>query len=88
MRPKTKKIYENDRIRVIWTPDKCTHSGNCVRGLHKVFDAQRRPWVDIDAADVEDIKRVIDTCPSGALSYELRSQSSSGKSAKKRSPAG
>lgn len=87
MRPKIKKIYENDKIRVIWKPDRCTRSGNCVRGLPKVFDVQRRPWVDIGAANVEEIKRTIDTCPSGALSYELSDQSDSGKSGKNKSTA-
>jgi len=88
MTPRIVKVYENDKIRVIWKPDRCVGSGNCVTGLPKVFDAQRHPWVDINAADVGEIKRTIDTCPSGALSYELRGQSSSGKSGKKRSPAG
>lgn len=87
MRPKIKKIYENGKIRVIWKPDRCTHSGNCVRGLPKVFDVRKRPWVDIDAADLEEIKRTIDTCPSGALSYESPDQPESVKSGKNKSAA-
>jgi len=65
------RIYENERARVIWDPDKCMHSGICTGGLPRVFDMRRRPWVDISAADVQDIKRVIDACPSGALRYEV-----------------
>lgn len=64
-----KKIYANKRIRVFWEPEKCTHSTNCLRGLPQVFDASKKPWVDIDAAEAEAIKRCIDTCPSGALTY-------------------
>ena len=88
MRPKTVKAYENDKIRVIWRPDRCVHSGNCVTGSHKVFNVQRRPWIDINAAGIEEIKRTIETCPSGALSYELPGQSGSGEKGKKKSPAG
>jgi omega-amidase len=65
------RIYENERIRVIWDPDKCMHSGICTGGLPQVFDTHKRPWVDINAADVEDLKQVIDACPSGALKYEV-----------------
>ena len=65
------RIYENERIRVIWDPDKCMHSGICTGGLPQVFDIHKRPWVDIAAADVEAIKCVIDACPSGALRYEV-----------------
>jgi uncharacterized Fe-S cluster protein YjdI len=66
-----KKIYENKKIRVFWEPEKCFHSGNCLLGLPQVFDNRKRPWIDINAAEVSDIKRCIDTCPSGALSYEV-----------------
>jgi uncharacterized Fe-S cluster protein YjdI len=66
-----KKIYENKKIRVFWEPEKCIHSTNCLHGLPQVFDTHKRPWVDIDAAGAEEIKRCIDTCPSGALSYEI-----------------
>jgi uncharacterized Fe-S cluster protein YjdI len=74
------RIYENERIRVIWDPDKCMHSGICTGGLPQVFDMHRRPWVDTSAADVEDIKRVIDACPSGALRYEVPKKAAHSKS--------
>jgi uncharacterized Fe-S cluster protein YjdI len=69
-----KRVYENDKIRVIWDSDKCIHVANCTNGLPEVFNLNRRPWVDINAADVEKIKRTIDACPSGALSYEIPGQ--------------
>lgn len=31
----------------------------------------KRPWIDVGGASAVDIARVIDTCPSGALGYEL-----------------
>ena len=65
-----KKIYENNKIRVFWEPGKCIHSTNCIHGLPEVFDTHKRPWIKIDAADVENIMQCIDNCPSGALTYE------------------
>jgi uncharacterized Fe-S cluster protein YjdI len=64
-----KKAYQNEKICVYWEPAKCIHSANCVRGLPAVFNTRRRPWIDISAADAEEIMRCIDHCPSGALSY-------------------
>lgn len=64
------KEYTNGEITVIWKPDVCEHSGNCVRGLSKVFRPGERPWIKIEEAYSEEIKRTIDTCPSGALSYK------------------
>jgi len=64
------KEYTNGEITVVWKPDICEHSGNCVRGLGKVFKPGERPWVQIGNATTEEIKNTIDTCPSGALSYK------------------
>ena len=73
-----KRVYENDKIRVFWDSDKCFHVGYCTRDLPHVFDINKRPWVDVSAADVEEIKRVIDTCPSAALSYEIPGEANQG----------
>jgi uncharacterized Fe-S cluster protein YjdI len=43
-----------------------------VRGNGAVFDPKRRPWIDLSQASAEEVMRVIDTCPSGALSYEQK----------------
>ncbi|WZU03104.1 (4Fe-4S)-binding protein [Erysipelothrix sp. D19-032] len=45
------------------------HSGVCVRGLHDVFDTNRRPWILADNAPADEIAALIDSCPSGALKY-------------------
>ncbi|HHT40820.1 MAG TPA: (4Fe-4S)-binding protein [Actinomyces sp.] len=66
------KTHETDELRVFWKADICQHSGNCVRGNGAVFDPKRRPWIDLSQASAEEVMRVIDTCPSGALSYEQK----------------
>ena len=64
-----RRVYANDRIEVLWEPKLCIHVQNCVRGLPQVFDATRRPWVDVDAAAPDAIAEAILTCPTGALHF-------------------
>lgn len=62
--------YKNAQIIVRFDPKVCVHSGNCVRGLHAVFDVQARPWVNVNAATADEIAAQIARCPSGALTVE------------------
>ena len=68
------KRYTNGQITVIWQPDLCVHSGNCVRGLPLVFDRHRRPWIELQHDQTETIQRQVERCPSGALSWEKNSE--------------
>ncbi|MGN7761487.1 (4Fe-4S)-binding protein [Paenibacillus sp. 22594] len=68
---KDQKLYYGKNITVMFQPEKCIHSGVCVKGFPAVFNLNKRPWVDPDAAAAEAISRHIDQCPSGALKYEL-----------------
>jgi len=70
-----KREYSNEKLTIFWDSSKCIRSGNCDRQLPEVFDINKRPWVNINAADVAEIKRVIDTCPTGALSYSVPGKS-------------
>ncbi len=63
------KEYSNEDITVVWKPKTCTHSKNCWKGLLQVFNPQNRPWINMDGASTERIKKQIAACPSGALSY-------------------
>ncbi len=65
-----KRIYENEKIRVFWDSEKCIHAENCLRRLPQVFNTDLRPWVNVNNADPEVIRGIIDTCPSGALRCE------------------
>lgn len=64
------KEYSNEEIRVLWKPEKCIHAAECIRGLPDVFCKEKTPWIDMKGAGSEEIIKVIDLCPSGALSYE------------------
>ena len=65
----TRREYDGHGITVHWDSTRCIHSRMCVMGLPDVFDFDARPWVNAPAAPPDEIARVIDTCPSGALSY-------------------
>ena len=64
------KRYSNGQITVVWQPSLCVHSGICARGLPKVFDPRRRPWIILDGFDNATIVNQVERCPSGALSIE------------------
>ena len=70
MRPEVEREYRTDQIVVYWEPKLCIHTGNCLRGLHQVFNIRRRPWVNVTAASPDEIAAVIQRCPTGALRFE------------------
>ncbi|MCU1642919.1 MAG: zinc finger type superfamily protein [Nocardia sp.] len=61
--------YSTPGITVTWEAGRCWHAAECLRGLPAVFDRNRRPWIDLSAATVDDLVEVIDRCPSFALGY-------------------
>ena len=66
----TRRTYENNEIRIQWDSDFFIHTGMCIRFGDGVFDPSRRPWVEIDKADVDTIVTAIEACPTGALRFE------------------
>ena len=69
MRDKITKRYTLNGVTVIWQPDLCRHTGICARGLPKVFNPFRRPWIELEHADAETVTAQVERCPSGALSW-------------------
>jgi len=67
--PDTKKEYASDSIVVTWESAYCIHVAECLRGLPRVFDPMRRPWIDVDAASADEIAEVVMRCPTGALHF-------------------
>ena len=64
------KKYTNGEVTIIWQPSKCQHSGICFGGLLKVFNPDKRPWINMNNATSEEMIRQVSKCPSGALSIE------------------
>ena len=65
------KKYIGKDIIVYYDPKKCIHSGVCSKSLNNVFDISKKPWVNCDNDFSLKIAKVIDKCPSKALSFEL-----------------
>ena len=58
------KEYSNGEVTIVWKNALCIHSGNCVRGLHEVFNNRATPWINAGAASTERIIDQIKKCPS------------------------
>ena len=72
--------YTGEHLKIHDNRGLCAHAGVCTDKLAAVFRMGKEPWIDPDQAALEDIKAVIDKCPSGALSYTIEGE-------KKSSPA-
>ena len=66
-----RRSYEGKRITIHDNRCACSHAKHCVQELPQIFRSGERPWIDPDAAEPEEIIRVIEKCPSGALSYSI-----------------
>jgi CDGSH-type Zn-finger protein len=60
-----KKITVHDNRRI------CSHAAECVNNLPSVFKLNSRPWIEPNAAVVNEIVDTVRKCPSGALSYTI-----------------
>ena len=61
--------FSNGEITVYWKSELCIHSANCLIGLPGVFNTKKKPWINIHASNSKEIMKVVDTCPSRALTY-------------------
>lgn len=64
------KAYSNGEITILWKPDRCIHSGICVKTLPQVYKPGERPWIQIENASTQALIDQVAQCPSGALSIE------------------
>lgn len=68
------KNYETDELIIHWNAELCEHAAKCVKGAPEVFDVSRRPWIMPENGDAAHIMKVIDQCPSGALTYTVKEE--------------
>lgn len=73
MKESKQKEYTHNGFTVVWKPDKCIHSGVCVQKLPAVYHPKEKPWITPENATEEELRKQIDACPSGALSYKTDS---------------
>ena len=63
------KRYSNGEITIKWQPKLCQHAAFCVKTLPQVYNPNASPWISIENASSEELKKQISKCLSGALSY-------------------
>ncbi len=61
--------YSRPGLTVVWRSALCNHNGNCTRRLPEVFSLERRPWVNVQGAGIDEIRQVVNECPTGALTH-------------------
>ncbi len=61
------QTYEATEITVTFDPNVCSHAAKCVKGLPSVFNIKQQPWIQPDAASVDEVEAQVAQCPSGAL---------------------
>ena len=66
--------YEGNGIVIHDNRGICAHAGSCTDGLKSVFKLGEEPWIDPHGAPAEEIKKIIESCPSGALSYTIEGE--------------
>mgnify|MGYP000573421179 CR=1 FL=1 len=70
------KEYSNGELTILWKPRKCIHAAVCVKKLPKVYKPDEKPWIQIENATTEELKKQVEACPSGALSYVVAGKNS------------
>jgi CDGSH-type Zn-finger protein len=63
--------YKGKELTVHFNRGVCAHVGHCLRNLSPVFDLDSKPWIQPDNASAEEVIRIVNECPSGALSYSV-----------------
>jgi thiamine pyrophosphate-dependent acetolactate synthase large subunit-like protein/CDGSH-type Zn-finger protein/nitrite reductase/ring-hydroxylating ferredoxin subunit len=69
--PDKRDNYKGKNITIHDNRGICAHSGHCTGNLASVFRMGTEPWIVPDGEKADTIKKVIDMCPSGALSYSV-----------------
>jgi uncharacterized Fe-S cluster protein YjdI len=72
------QVYETPEITVTFDPNRCIHSGVCVRGLPEVFDVSRKRWVRPELTAARVVADQVARCPSGALQVQWPQDSTEG----------
>ena len=65
-----KKEYTKGDLTIVWKPEICEHTAECVKNASKVFNPAKKPWIQLDQDDAETVMAAVRKCPSGALTIK------------------
>ncbi len=74
MKKEIHRYQGDDGPEVTWDKERCIHFAACVHSVPDAFNPDRRPWVQPDAADPEEVARAVRLCPTGALAMPGREE--------------
>ena len=69
-----KKVYpfEGKEIDATWDGRLCIHVQECTRAKGELFKSGRKPWGQPDLGEADYVARVVERCPTGALTYSRK----------------
>lgn len=64
--------YPSKKVDITWDGRVCIHIAECGRAKGDLFIDGRKPWCKPDLTSVEEVIEVVESCPSGALTYNVK----------------
>ena len=75
--------YSGNDADVTWDKRLCIHIAECGRAACELFEGGRDPWCQPDLVNIQDVVDIVQRCPTGALSYEIKNDEQANESAPK-----
>ena len=72
MSDEEKYTFPGEKVDVVWDGRLCIHIAECGQAKGDLFVGGRKPWCQPDLVDPDEVKAVVERCPSGALYYEIK----------------
>ncbi len=63
--------FDGDQQSIHWEGKLCIHVGECGRAKGDLFVGGRKPWCEPDQVSIPDAARVVQACPTGALTQHM-----------------
>jgi CDGSH-type Zn-finger protein/uncharacterized Fe-S cluster protein YjdI len=64
--------FDGDKVEVAWDGRLCIHVQECTRANGGLFASGRDPWGQPDRGKPEQVAKVVQRCPTGALTYRRK----------------
>ena len=66
------RVYTGENADVSFSLRRCIHAEACIKGLPKVFDKDKRPWIQVGDTPADALVDLVGRFPSGALHVNRR----------------